>query len=222
MWMQCEFMSLLKCELVIQILIDAKVVRLSKSQLVAVRQLKLIVVVALHIQCSGVPLMALPQSQLPAMVVVVVPEYQLVIVVMVPQPQVMVVRLAKYKFMVVFMGLAQDKVVVVVVAAEIELVAMAEAQPMVLAEVVVVLPQRKLRVLPVPEDELVVRHRRSTRQQRRSFRVIPDKAEIAAAATIQSRRTQRRRNPASCNSAKIQSPLPGKPIQPFTQPSARD
>ena len=40
---------------------------------------------------------------------------------------------------------------------------------MVLAEVVVVLPQRKLRVLPVPEDQLVVRHRRSPRQQTHSF-----------------------------------------------------
>jgi hypothetical protein len=72
MWMQRELMSLLKRELVVQILIDTEVVRLSKSQLVALRQLKLVVVVALHIQCSRVPLMALPQSQLPAMVAMVV------------------------------------------------------------------------------------------------------------------------------------------------------
>jgi hypothetical protein len=53
----------------------------------------------------------------------------------------------------------------VVVAAEIELVTVAEAQRMVLLiEAVVVLPQRELRVLPVPEDELVFRHRRSPRR----------------------------------------------------------
>ena len=104
MWMQRELMSLLERELVVQILIDTEVVRLSKSQLVALRQLKLVVVVALHIQCSRVPLMALPQSQLPAvmaMVVMVMPEDELVIVVVVPQPQVVVVRLAEDKFVVV-------------------------------------------------------------------------------------------------------------------------
>jgi hypothetical protein len=163
MWVQGKLMSLLKRELVVDILINFEVVRLSKSQLMAVRQLKLVVVVT-HIQRSGVPLV---ESQLPAVVVVFVPEDQLMVVIMVPQPQVMVVRQAKYKFMVVLLGLAQDKVVVVVVVAEVELVAVAEAQPMVLVEVVVVLPQRKLRVLPVPEDELVVRHRRSPRQQTR-------------------------------------------------------
>lgn len=101
--MQRELMSLLERELIIQILIDTEVVRLSKSQLVALRQLKLVVVVALHIQCSRVPLMALPQSQLPTvdMVVMVMPEDELVIVVVVPQPQVMVVRLAEDKFVVV-------------------------------------------------------------------------------------------------------------------------
>jgi hypothetical protein len=164
MWVQGKLMSQLKRELVVDILINFEVVLLSKSQLMAVRQLKLVVVVALHIQRSGVPLV---ESQLPAVVVVFVPEDQLMVVIMVPQPQVMVVRQAKYKFMVVLLGLAQDKVVVVVVVAEVELVAVAEAQPMVLVEVVVVLPQRKLRVLPVPEDELVVRHRRSPRQQTR-------------------------------------------------------
>ena len=103
MWMQRELMSLLERELVIQILIDTEVVRLSKSQLVALRQLKLVVVVALHIQCPRVSLMALPQSQLPTvdMVVMVMREDKLVIVVVVPQPQVMVVRLAEDKFVVV-------------------------------------------------------------------------------------------------------------------------
>jgi len=103
MWMQRELMSLLERELVIQILIDTEVVRLSKSQLVALRQLKLVVVVALHIQCPRVSLMALPQSQLPTvdMVVMVMPEDELVIVVVVPQPQVVVVRLAEDKFVVV-------------------------------------------------------------------------------------------------------------------------
>jgi hypothetical protein len=114
MRMQRELMSLLKRELVVEILIDnTEVVRLGKGQLVAVRQLKLVVVVALHIQRSRVRLVALPQGQLPAamvamVVVVFVPENQLVVSVMVPQTQVMVVRLAKHKFMVVLVGLAQD------------------------------------------------------------------------------------------------------------------
>uniref|UniRef100_A0A0A9CRQ7 Uncharacterized protein n=1 Tax=Arundo donax TaxID=35708 RepID=A0A0A9CRQ7_ARUDO len=147
-WLQRELMGLLKREL-IKVLINSQVVCLSESQLVAPRQVK-------H---AGIPLVALPQSELTGVaVVVVVPEDQLVaVIVVVPEPQVVVV----------LVRLAQDEVVVVRVA-EAEVMAVPEAEPMVLAEVVVVLPQRQLRVLPVPEDQLVVRHRRSPRQETHS------------------------------------------------------
>ena len=154
MWLQCELMSLLEREL-IEILINTQVVRLGKRQLVALRQVKLVMVVALHFQfqCPRVPLMALPQSQLAdvvAVVVMVVPEDQLVVVIVV---------VAEDELVVVLVRLAQDELMVVRVAAEVELVAVAESQPVVLAEVVVVRPQRQLRVLPVPKDQLVARHR---------------------------------------------------------------
>jgi hypothetical protein len=57
---------------------------------------------------------------------------------------VLLAQLAKYKIRSVFVGRTQDKVVVVVVATEVELVAVAKAQPMVLAKdtVVLLLPQR--------------------------------------------------------------------------------
>jgi len=111
--------------------------------------------------------------------------------------------------------------VVVVVAAEVEPVAVAvtEAQPVALAEVVVVLPQRKLRALPVPEDQLVVRHRRSPRQQTHSFEQFRkshdgDNPVPAATAASGSSLLQPRQDPI---------PSAGKPNPTFTpQPSPPD
>ena len=146
MWLQRELMSLLERELV-EILINTQVVRLGKCQLVTLRQVKLIMAVALHFQfqCPRVPLMALPQSQLAGVVAVVV---VVVVVMVVPEDELVVV----------LVRLAQDELVVVRVAAEVEVVRVAETQPVVLAEVVVARPQRQLRVLPVPKDQLVARH----------------------------------------------------------------
>jgi hypothetical protein len=76
-------------------------------------------------------------------VVVVVPENQLVVVIVVVPEDELVVVLVR---------LAQHELVVVCVAAEAEVVAVSETQPVVLAEVVVVRPQRQLRILPVSKD----------------------------------------------------------------------
>ena len=155
MWLQRELMSLLERELV-EILINTQVMRLGKCQLVTLRQVKLVMAVALHFQfqCPRVPLMALPQSQLAGVVAVVV------VVMVVPEDQlvVVIVVVPEDELVVVLVRLAQDELVIVRVAAEVEVVRVAETQPVVLAEVVVVRSQRQLRVLPVPKDQLVARH----------------------------------------------------------------
>jgi hypothetical protein len=102
-----------------------------------------------------VVLLPLPQSEIAGVVamVVVVPEHQLVVLMVVPEHEVVVVRLAEHQVVVV-VRVAEDEVVV----AEVEPVVVV----MVLPEVVVALPQRQLgRVLPVPQDQLVVGHHQS-------------------------------------------------------------
>jgi hypothetical protein len=96
---------------------------------------------------AGVPpMVVVAEDQLVTVIVVVAEPQVMVVVVRVAQDEVVVVRVAE---------------VVVVRVAKAEIMAVPEANPMVLDEVVLALPQLQLRVLPVPQGQLVVRHRRS-------------------------------------------------------------